>query len=36
MEIIKFDEKVQCGPEFVALRLLDNCDDLKVGNIWLP
>ena len=36
MDIIKFDEKVQCGPEFVALRLLDNCDDLKVGNIWLP
>ena len=36
MDIIKFDEKVQCGPECVALRLLDNCEDLKVGNIWLP
>lgn len=36
MNLIHFDEKVECGPEFVALRILENCDQLKVGNIWLP
>lgn len=36
MTTLKFDKKVECGPEFVALRILENCDQLKVGNIWLP
>lgn len=36
MDIIKFDKKVKCGPEFVALRIIENCNDLKVGSIWLP
>jgi len=36
MTTLEFDKKVECGPEFVALRILENCDQLKVGNIWLP
>ena len=36
MTTLQFDKKVECGPEFVALRILENCDQLKVGNIWLP
>lgn len=36
MTTLKFDEKVECGPEFVALRILENCDQLKVGDVWLP
>ena len=35
MTTIEFDKKVKCGPEFVALRIVDNCDDLKVGDILL-
>lgn len=36
MNTIKFDKKVKCGPEFVALRIIENCDELNVGGIWLP
>lgn len=36
MNIIQFDKKCVCGPEFVCVRILENCDNLKVGNIWLP
>lgn len=36
MTTLEFDKKVKCGPEFVALRILDNCDQLRSGNIWLP
>ena len=36
MTTLKFDKKVECGPEFVALRILENCDNLKVGDIWMP
>lgn len=36
MNLIKFDKKVTCGPEFVAVRILDNSDEMKMGNIWLP
>lgn len=36
MNLIKFDKKVICGPEFVAVRIIENCDELKMGNIWLP
>lgn len=28
MNTIQFDEKVECGPEFVALRILDNLDEM--------
>ena len=36
MNQIKFDKKCKCGPEFVCVRIIENCDDLKVGSIWLP
>lgn len=25
-----------CGPEYVSVRIIENCDELKVGSIWLP
>ena len=36
MNLIQFDKKCKCGPEFVCVRILENCDELKVGNIYLP
>ena len=36
MTTTQFDEKVECGNDFVAVRIIENCDDLKVGNIYLP
>jgi len=36
MNTINFNEKVQCGPEFVALRILDNLEDMELGGVWLP
>ena len=33
---IQFDKKVKCGPEFVALRILDKCDKIEFGGIYLP
>lgn len=36
MDTIEFDKKVVCGPEFVALRIIQNNDEMKSGNIWLP
>lgn len=36
MTLIQFDKKCKCGAEFVCVKILDNCDTLKVGNIWLP
>lgn len=36
MNHIKFDKKCVCGPEFVCVRILENCDELKVGDIYLP
>ena len=36
MNQIQFDKKCKCGPEFVCVRILENCDELKVGSIWLP
>lgn len=33
---IEFDKKVKCGPEFVALRMLDKCDNIEFGGIYLP
>ena len=35
MTTIEFDKRVECGPEFVALRVIENCDQLKVGGIWM-
>ena len=35
MTTIQFDKKLECGPEFVAVRIIENGEDLKVGNIWL-
>lgn len=36
MTTLEFDKKVICGPEFVALRILENCDTLKIGDIYVP
>lgn len=36
MNTIEFDKKVKCNLEYVAVRIIDNLDDLKVGNIYLP
>ena len=36
MNHIQFDKKLICGPEFVAVRIIENSDELKVGNIWMP
>lgn len=36
MTTLEFDKKLKCGPEFVAVRILENCEDLKVGSIYLP
>ena len=36
MTTIEFDKKLTCGPEYVSVRIIENCEDLKVGNIWLP
>ena len=35
MTTIKFVKKLECGPEYVAVRIIENCEELKVGNIWL-
>src|SRR5574344_2705330 len=36
LNIIKFDKKVECATKYVAVRIIDNCDELKVGSIYLP
>lgn len=36
MGIIQFDKKVKCGPEFVALRMIDKINTLKMGDIYIP
>lgn len=36
MTTIEFDKKLECGPEFVAVRIIENCEELKIGSIWLP
>lgn len=36
MTTLKFDKKVECGPEFVALRIIGDCEQMRVGNIWIP
>ena len=36
MNYTEFDKKCKCGPEFVCVRIIEKCDQLKVGNVWLP
>lgn len=36
MPTVEFDEKVVCNDKFIAVRVLDNLDELKVGDIYLP
>lgn len=36
MTTIEFDKKVKCNAKFVAVRILDNNDEIKVGNIYMP
>lgn len=36
MTTLEFDKKVKCGSEFVALRIIENNEELKIGNISLP
>jgi len=33
MTNVEFNEKVKCGSEYVAVRIIENCDELKIGNI---
>ena len=35
MNTIQFDKKVKCGNDYVSVQIIQNCDDLKVGNIFL-
>ena len=35
MTTIKFDKKCVCGPEFVCIRIIDNCENLEVDGIVL-
>lgn len=36
MTNIKFDKKLTCGPDFVAVTILENGEQQKYGNIILP
>lgn len=36
MTTLQFDKKLVCGNDFVAVRVIENCENLKVGNIYLP
>lgn len=36
MNYTDFDKKCKCGPEFVCVRIIEKCDNLKIGNVWLP
>lgn len=36
MTTIEFNKKLICGPEFVAVRIIENCEELKLGSIYLP
>ena len=33
---IKFDKKVECNDEFVALRMINNGQNMKIGGIYVP
>ena len=36
MTTTDFNKKVECGNDFVAVKIIENCDDLKIGNIYIP
>ena len=36
MTTIQFDKKLKCGNDFVAVRVLDVQNEMKVGNVYLP
>jgi len=36
MTTLEFDKKVTCGPEYVALRIIENFDQMKIGDIYVP
>ncbi len=36
MTTIQFDKKLKCGNDFVAVRVIDVQNELKVGNLYLP
>ena len=36
MTTIQFDKKLKCGNDFVAVRVIDTQDEVKVGNLYLP
>jgi co-chaperonin GroES (HSP10) len=36
MKLIEFNKKVKCNAEFVSVRIINNQEEVKVGNIYLP
>lgn len=36
MTTTDFNKRVQCGNDYVAVRIIENCDELKIGSIYLP
>ena len=36
MTTTNFDKKVNCGNDFVAVKIIENCEELKIGSIYLP
>ena len=36
MTTIKFDKKLKCGADFVAVEVIDVLNEVKVGNLYLP
>lgn len=36
MTTIKFDKKLKCGNDFVAVEVIDVLDELKIGSVYLP
>lgn len=36
MTTIKFDKKLKCGKDFVAVRVIDLQDTTKIGSVYLP
>lgn len=36
MTTTEFNKKVECGSDFVAVKIIENCDELKIGSIYIP
>jgi len=36
MNTIEFKHEVKCGNDFIAVEIIDNAEELKYGNIFLP